>query len=160
LDNIAKKRYTAELILSQLDHALDNIRLGWENLQRLSPAQKQELYERFVKPNLHLPQSASFAPAYLLHCTSASAMRTSAGRGAKAYAKGSCVDAYNNSYASAEAEGSVVQNRDSGRDGSYASAVKYGNWSCGSYGAASAYVTIAGFNQTISSDSDSYGGCN
>lgn len=87
-------------------------------------------------------------------------MRTTAGPGAKAYAKGSCVDAYNNSYARAEAEGSVVQNRDSGRDGSYASAVKYGNWSCSSYGAASAYVTVAGFTETISSDSDSYSGCN
>ncbi len=92
-------------------------------------------------------------------------MRTTAGPGAKAYAKGSCVDAYNNdaynnSYARAEAEGSVVQNRDSGRDGSYASAVKYGNWSCSSYGVASAYVTVAGFPETISSDSDAYSGCN
>ena len=83
-----------------------------------------------------------------------------AGPGAKAYAKGSCVDAYNNSYARAEAEGSVVQNRDSGRDGSYASAIKYGNWSCSSYGAASAYITVAGFTETISSDSDAYSGCN
>jgi len=57
-------------------------------------------------------------------------------------------------------EGSVVQNRDSGRDGPYASAVKYGNWSCSSYGAASVCVTVAGFPQTISSDTGSYSGCN
>ncbi|GEM89984.1 hypothetical protein [Oceanithermus desulfurans] len=52
VNSIAKDRYAAEMILGQLDHALDNIRLGWENLQRLSPAQKQELYERVVLPNL------------------------------------------------------------------------------------------------------------
>ncbi len=160
VNSIAKDRSVAEMIQGQLNDALDNVKLEWENLQRLSPTQKQELYDRFVKPNLHLLQSTSVAPAYLLHCTRASAMRTTAGPGAKAYAKGSCVNAYNNSYARAEAEGSVRQKRDSGRDGSYASAVKYGNWGCSSYGAASAYVTVAGFPQTISSDSDSHSGCN
>ncbi|WP_287409497.1 hypothetical protein [Oceanithermus sp.] len=51
--SIAKDRYTAEMIQGQLNHALVNVKIGWENLQRLSPAQKQELYDRFVKPNLH-----------------------------------------------------------------------------------------------------------
>ena len=51
--SIAKDRYTAEMIQGQLNHALVNVKLEWENLQRLSPAQKQELYDRFVKPNLH-----------------------------------------------------------------------------------------------------------
>lgn len=53
VSSIAKDRYTAEMIQGQLNHALVNVKLEWENLQRLSPAQKQELYDRFVKPNLH-----------------------------------------------------------------------------------------------------------
>lgn len=55
VNSIAKDRYVAEMIQGQLNHALDNVKLEWDNLQRLSPAQKQELYDRFVKPNIHLP---------------------------------------------------------------------------------------------------------
>lgn len=55
VNGISKDGSVAEMIQRQLNHALDNVKQGWENLQRLSPAQKQELYDRFVKPNLHQP---------------------------------------------------------------------------------------------------------
>ncbi|ADR35511.1 hypothetical protein Ocepr_0046 [Oceanithermus profundus DSM 14977] len=55
MNGISKDGSVAEMIQRQLNHALDNVKQGWENLQRLSPAQKQELYDRFVKPNLHQP---------------------------------------------------------------------------------------------------------
>ena len=160
VNEITRDGHAAEWLQGQLNNTLDNIKLEWEGIERLSAAQKQELFDRYVQPNLSLDQNASVGPAYLLSCTRASAMSTTAGPGAKAYAKGSCENAFNSSYARAMAEGSVDSERDSGQNGSYAAAVKYGKWSCSSYGSASASVTVSGFPVTISSDSASHNGCN
>ncbi len=65
----------------------------------------------------------------------------------------------NVAYARAEAEGQVQAAKDAYWNGAFASAIRYGNWACASYGAASAYIDISGFRMPLDSSTAAYGGC-
>lgn len=163
--SIARDDSALETITQQLKGALASARLQWSLLQGLTEAQRRYLMEKVVQPNLERaressvgqPGAGTLAKGWL--CTAATAGTTTAGPGAKAYARGSCANAYNNAYARALAGGQVDQMSDEHYNGAYASAVEYGKWSCSSYGAASGYVEIFGARITVDSVSSAYSGC-
>ncbi len=145
----------SKTVLGQLRGALRSAEIEWETLQQLDPATIQEL-RRQTAP---AAQPGQAAPQGLLNCTRATAGPTTARPGAKAYAKGSCVNATNHVYARAEAAGEVRAARDAGWNGAFASAFQYGGWACASYGAASAYLSIGGFRITVDSSTAAYDRC-
>jgi len=160
LSRAASNESDLEAIRDRLESSLSMARSNWAIIKKLTPQQRKELLESLVDSAKPADIGGKARPAYLLNCTRANAMPTTAKPGAKAYAKGWCANAHNYAYTRAEAAGKVARDRDDGWGGAYASAVEYGNWSCSSEATASATVTISGHEVPVSSDSDTNNSCN